>query len=49
MTSKHEQVEKILKESLLTEVIRNNKIIEDKLDEIMNENKSYRLVYRKSI
>ena len=45
---KLEQIEKSLKESLLTEVSKNNKRLEDKLNEVINENKSNAEVVRSS-
>ena len=48
MIRKLEQIEKSLKESLLAEVSKNNKRLEDKLNEVINVNKSYAEIVRSS-
>ena len=48
MAKKFEEVENNLKESILTEVSRNNKQLEDKINEAVRTNKSYRGVLTNS-
>ena len=46
MTTKLKLIERNLTESLLKEVTKNNRKLEEKFDEVMKEYKSYAVTYR---